>query len=106
MGVRLTRRLRRPAAILSLALSLLGAVMFSNGGRVRSARDESLADLTAVAEGAECGDFAEPPAQEGRRGGGRESGRGREDDGSDISPYRCISDPYPTFNGVAVDPEN
>ena len=108
MGIRLNENQRRLVAVLSLMLSLLGAVLFSDGGRVRSARDEGHAGLPAAARpGAECDAGMEPPDQEAGRRRGQEAGRGGgEDLEGDISPARCLWDPYPTFNGVAVDPQN
>jgi hypothetical protein len=91
--------------------------MSTGGGRVESAREDGPAGLPAAATraGAECdAELAEFEQEEGRERG-QESGRargqetGREGGGDaedDISPYRCLWDPYPTFNGVAVDPQN
>jgi DNA-binding beta-propeller fold protein YncE len=106
MVTRLSQSRRRLIAVFSLVLSLLGAMLFSGGGRVRSASDESPVGLSADARaGAECGDDAEPLTQEARRGRGQGASGGEDSEG-DISPYRCISDPYPTFNGVAIDPQS
>lgn len=114
MSVRLKQNRRRLAAVFSLALTLLAAVSFSGGGRVESAHDDGLTELSAAMRAApECDADMGPPEQEEGRGRRQETGRGQEagrkntgDAESDISPYRCLWDPYPTFNGVAVDPQN
>jgi DNA-binding beta-propeller fold protein YncE len=57
------------------------------------------ADETAEPAGPECMGWAESSWQE------REHAV-IESKGVDVAPMRCIADPYPTFNGIALDTKN
>jgi DNA-binding beta-propeller fold protein YncE len=90
-------RLRFALGLAALALAL-SAVALSPSSTVEALaeRDDEVAAVYAVDEG----------CSEAEQRDERTQSQTAAVFGDDLPPVRCISDPYPSFNSVAVDPKN
>jgi DNA-binding beta-propeller fold protein YncE len=91
-----TRRKLTISLVLMCGLVGLSFAAGSTGGAARSTGLTDPAGITAGGEGCHANEL---PSQEG----GRDPVPQID---VDLAAARCISDPYPSFNGVAVDPQN
>ncbi len=110
MGRLMWIRLLLSVALLSVAVITGGSASFS--ARVEGANDETVTVEASVSEEITASDLFGNPCQSPIQSGQREQAVQGETPvrsdalGGDIQPIRAIEDPYPSFNGVAVDPDN
>lgn len=92
---------RTSVAFLILALLGLGMPALTGTRRLPATESNELARLADFSpESMPCGPSTWEADQEAP------TDKGSPPLGGDLSSLRCIADPYPTFNGVAVDPQN
>lgn len=90
---------RRKLTLCFVLISGLLAISFALGRNGRAAQSIGLTDPSGITAGDVGCDANQPPSQDG-------SGTSSAQMDVDLAAARCISDPYPAFNGVAVDPQN
>jgi hypothetical protein len=102
MTSRYHKELRLATALLLMSAAS-GALLFSGNGKGRAAESAKASDGYETSLSPDACPAESSAAQEPGRGGPRPLPTPLE---ADIPAARCIADNYPSFNGVAVDPQN
>jgi DNA-binding beta-propeller fold protein YncE len=90
---------RRKLTLCLVLISGLLGLSFALGSNGRAAQSIGLTDPAGITAGDDGCDANQPPSPDG-------SGASGVQMDVDLAAARCISDPYPAFNGVAVDSQN